>query len=196
MTYISARTTFLPENYCANNWYLSSKKDPTSDLNLGQFLKLPKKRTWCINFQGDMCELICQWVNLHLAIWHCDFADRSRTQVRPCWVNRSQTVSQTSGENIDLSKGFESDISKCSCKIFHALRYIPPSVAATSMRLPVGIIHHSIRFPTWMPERISGFRAKRIQRQPRKALSLHTFFMPEFRSPLGRWSCNDLLVCF
>ena len=84
----------------------------------------------------------------------------------------------------------------CSGKSFHALRYIPSPVAATSMRLPFGIIHHSIRFPTWMPEKISGLRAKRKQRQPDvlKALSLHTFSMPVIRSPFVRWFYSDFRV--
>ena len=61
-------------------------------------------------------------------------------------------------------------------KSFHALRYIPPSVAATYMGLPFGIIYHSIRLPTWMPERISGLRAKRKQRQPPERLCLCILF--------------------
>jgi len=64
----------------------------------------------------------------------------------------------------------------CSGKSFHALRYIPSSVAATFMGLPFGITHHSIRFPTWMPEGISGLRAKRIQRQPPKGFVFAYFF--------------------
>jgi len=44
------------------------------------------------------------------------------------------------------------------------------------MGLPFGIIHHSIRFPTWMPEKISGLRAKRMQRQPGKGFVFAFFF--------------------
>jgi len=47
-----------------------------------------------------------------------------------------------------------------------------------------------------MPERISGLRAKRIQRQPNvlKILPLHTFPMPVVISPFVRWFYNDSRV--
>lgn len=44
------------------------------------------------------------------------------------------------------------------------------------MGLPFGIIHHSIRLLAWIPERIFGLRAKRIQRQPPKRLCLCILF--------------------
>ena len=47
-----------------------------------------------------------------------------------------------------------------------------------------------------MPERISGLRAKRMQRQPNalKVLSLHTFFMPVIISPFVRLFYSDFKV--
>ena len=62
--------------------------------------------------------------------------------------------------------------SATGCRYFHeiTLRDNPP--------------FHSLA--TWVPERLSGLRAKRIQRQPQKALTLHTFLMPVIMSPFDR----------